>query len=84
MINVETIENGVREILSSMFSNADIYTIELEDQLENKLGIDSLKVLQLIVELETKFNVEVDDNDLLLENFATINKIITIINRLTA
>lgn len=82
MIVQETVEYKVREILSAMFASVDVSVIEMETPLENKLGIDSLKTLQLIVELEQVFDIEVDDDDLLFENFATIHKIVELITRM--
>ncbi|TKI55089.1 acyl carrier protein [Brevibacillus antibioticus] len=41
----------------------------------NALGLDSKRALELLVALETELNVMVDDEDLVVENFATIEAI---------
>lgn len=41
-----------------------------------ELGLDSIKVIQLVVYLETELNITFDDEDLLLANFKTIELII--------
>lgn len=38
-------------------------------------GLDSIKGIQAIVLLEEEFHIELDDEDLLIENVNTINKI---------
>lgn len=55
--------------------------IELEDYNENLslLGIDSLVFIQLIIEIEQEFQIEIDDTDLSLENFLTINDFVSYI-----
>lgn len=66
----QTVTNKVSEVLRR--------TIQLhyDADLRNE-GLDSLRTIQLIVSLEAEFGIEIDDGDLLVENFSTINKIIT-------
>lgn len=57
----------------------------LEEILETKIddpgadlthyGMDSMRAIQLIVELETRYEIEFDDSELLLENFVKLNSI---------
>ncbi len=45
---------------------------ELDEAQElSRIGVDSLLSIRLIVELENRFEVTFDDEDLLLENFST-------------
>jgi acyl carrier protein len=44
-------------------------------------GLDSIKGIQAVVMIEGQFNIEIVDEDLLLENFNTINKIKKIIEK---
>lgn len=63
------IENGdikEREKLPLIQLDTDLYSI----------GMDSLLFIQLIVLLETAYSIEIDDEDLLIERFSTINQII--------
>jgi len=43
--------------------------------------LDSLGLQQLITYLEQKYNIMVDDEDLLPENFATVNAIAALISK---
>ncbi|MFC1745705.1 phosphopantetheine-binding protein [Candidatus Riflebacteria bacterium] len=43
--------------------------------------IDSLSILKLVNEIEEEFNIEIDENDLEIENFETLNKIAELIER---
>ncbi|GFN32200.1 acyl carrier protein [Paenibacillus xylaniclasticus] len=43
----------------------------------SSLGMNSMKAIQLIVELETRYDIEFEDSELLLKNFNTINSILT-------
>lgn len=63
------IENGdikEREKLPLIQLDTDLYSV----------GMDSLLFIQLIVLLEAVYSIEIDDEDLLIERFSTINKII--------
>ncbi|MED0679007.1 acyl carrier protein [Aneurinibacillus thermoaerophilus] len=44
------------------------------------IGLDSMVAINLIVALEQEFDLEFRDEDLLLENFRTLEKIGTLIN----
>ena len=44
-------------------------------------GLDSMKAVELVVELENEYDIEVDDEDLLIENLNTISKINTLIKK---
>lgn len=43
-------------------------------------GLDSLNTIKLIVNLEVEFEIQIDDQDLLVENFSTINKIFILLS----
>jgi len=57
--------------LNSLNYNADL----------QEIGYDSLQMIRLIIMIEEKFNIEVEDDDLLFDNFNSIEKIINIINK---
>lgn len=48
--------------------------------IENGL-IDSLSIVQLIGEIEDTFDIELDDEDMTIENFATVVAIETLVNK---
>lgn len=49
-------------------------TLSIDDLLIEK-GLDSMKSIHLIVQLEEKFDIVFEDEEILFENFATINTI---------
>ena len=50
-------------------------SIDLNASLKNVYGIDSLQIVQLVIDLEEEFSIELDDEDLLFENYENINTI---------
>lgn len=42
----------------------------------SSVGMDSFLFIQLIVQLETIYSIEIADEDLLIEHFSSINKIL--------
>ncbi|PFL57259.1 phosphopantetheine-binding protein [Bacillus cereus] len=60
--------------------------LECNDELSigdnlGELGLDSLNTVTLIVELEEQFNITFEDEELLFDNFSTLEKICTITER---
>ena len=48
-----------------------------EDLVER--GLDSLKAIELVVYIEDNYGISISDDDLLIDNISTINKISTLI-----
>lgn len=63
------------------FENAEIYVDrEMDDLMEAKdYIVDSIQFIQLIVQLEKEFEIEMPDDLLLFENFETFEKICNLI-----
>ena len=61
----------------SICSNIEIHDINIFDD----LGFDSISFIQLIVDIERNFEIEIDDNMLLMENFSTVGQIENIISK---
>lgn len=74
------IESVVLMIIRKIIDNKEV-TDELIWEIDYKdTGlIDSMKFISLIFELERAFNIEVDINNLLIENFSEFVKIVTYI-----
>ena len=51
------------------------------DQDLGEVGFDSMKMMHLIVEIEMMFDIAFEDEDLLLENFMTIEKIVAMVEK---
>ncbi|MFB5763585.1 acyl carrier protein [Paenibacillus medicaginis] len=54
----------------------------LTEESLSKWGLDSLKTIELIVILEKEFDIIFDNNDLLLDNFGTIEKILLLLAKM--
>jgi acyl carrier protein len=48
--------------------------LDFETDLRNE-GLDSIKTIVLIVNMEVEFDIQIDDQDLVVENFSTVSKI---------
>lgn len=44
--------------------------------------LDSLQIVQLVVELESEFNIEIEDEDLSIDNLKSFDRIVSLITRL--
>lgn len=74
------IKTEVIQLISELFKgkgfNTDI--IEYADLVDD-IGMDSIIFISIVVELETKFVIEVPEDMLLMENFKTINDIVSVV-----
>lgn len=64
----------ISQIVSRLLEN-EINESSYNANLQNEFGMDSIILIELIIELETVFDIEIKDEDLLLENFENINSI---------
>lgn len=69
---VSMLEQVITKKLSEML-NREV-SIDYETDLR-KEGLDSIKTIELIVNIEVEFDIQIDDQDLLVENFSTVSKI---------
>lgn len=77
MVGVKEIQGclvdlGVLEDGSAILANESLFELGL---------IDSLTIMMLVSELETRFKVQVPEYDLLPDNFDTINAIAAYVNK---
>ena len=70
----------VNEILRERSYDEDI-TSELK--LNEDLGLDSLNLVELMVELEDKFNIEIDESDLDPAALQTVDQIYALVSKYT-
>lgn len=54
----------------------------LDISLTNHLGFDSITLIELIVHIEKKFNIHVDPDAMLLDNFDTPRAIVTLVSNI--
>ena len=75
-------EEKIKEILGTVLelTPEQIETIGVEDDLI-ALGLDSLNSIEVIVNLECEFGIQVDDEDLLLDNIASVHLLMELIEK---
>lgn len=71
-------KNLVNEILKEKSFCEDI-TPELK--LNEDLGLDSLNMVELMVELEERFNIEIDESDLDPAELQTVSQIYALVKK---
>ena len=75
--------SGIEEIIGVVNDvlNEEIITVDdIERNLITDFALDSLVIVELIMALE-EFGIQIDDEDLLIENFSTVKSIYQIINK---
>lgn len=50
------------------------------DETLNRIGVDSVNFIEIVISLEEEFNIAFEDDELLLHNLNTINKLKSIIS----
>lgn len=75
-------EEKVKEILETVLelTPEQVEAIGVEDDLI-ALGLDSLNSIEVIVNLECEFGIQVDDEDLLLDNIASVHLLMELIKK---
>lgn len=66
-------EERIKEIVTTVLElSEDVAETIDEDTDLQELGLDSMTCVEVVVNLEDEFGIEVDEEDLLVENMATI------------
>ncbi|MGE6631455.1 acyl carrier protein [Bacillus sp. NPDC077027] len=76
MTNVQSLSSQVKELVLRSLGHEPKSTIGVDEELANH-GLDSIKAVSLILELEEVFDIQFADEELLTEHFSTINKIVS-------
>lgn len=79
-MSAKTIKQEIIELVFDFFENegVDIDIIEYVDLIDD-LGMDSIKFISIVVEIELYYGIEVPDDMLLLENFKCVDDIVSIV-----
>lgn len=78
---MEDISSKVKAFLDRFFQNLNLQ----DDQDIFALGfVNSLFAMQLVLFVESEFGISVDDGDLDIDNFRSINAIVHLVERKTA
>lgn len=75
-ILIELIFKDNDSTIGSLINDDEIMQINIFDD----LGYDSVRFIELIVDIENRFQIELDDELLVINNFSTISRIIEIIS----
>ena len=79
-MTTEIIKQEVIELISELFKDKgfDIDILEYVDLIDD-LGMDSITFISIVVEIEAHFDIEVPDEMLVLENFKSVDNIVSIV-----
>lgn len=70
------IEEKLKEVIVNIaMQDVDVADINEETNLVKDLGYDSVQIIELIVELETEFDIEIEDDDLDIENMVVYSRL---------
>jgi len=73
-----------RIIVNNLFVEIAEDQIGLDDGLRTIVGLDSIGFVELRVQCEQQFNVQINDDDYTPENFTSIRQLANLIDRLQA
>lgn len=74
------IEKLVREKLREIMQIENPEQLSAEEDLK-EYGMDSLNAIELVVVLEMEFGIEFSEEDLLVDNLCTIQKLVDTVNK---
>ncbi len=72
-------ESDIRELIDQV--NIKGIEYENEDSLFDNGILDSLKTIQLILLIEKKLNISIDQADLIIEDFENVDSLVDYINK---
>jgi len=82
-----TFEENIKKIVQQQLVNytegEDFNDIKVSDNLQNDLGADSLDMIELMMAMEDKFDLEIQENEWSKE-IVTVNDILDLVNRYDA
>ncbi|EFM12157.1 phosphopantetheine-binding protein [Paenibacillus curdlanolyticus YK9] len=66
---------SLRQAVAELLGRSDLSQTLDENESLQSLGLDSVKLINLVIMIEKQYAVMFDDSELLNENFDTLNKI---------
>lgn len=73
-------ERVIRDKLEEIMEIEHPEELSLEEDLK-EYGMDSLNAIELVVALELEFGIEFEEEDLLVDNLCTIQKLIDVVSK---
>ncbi|MCI9537710.1 MAG: acyl carrier protein [Eubacterium sp.] len=74
------LEKTIRNKLAEVLKIENPEEISLEKDLK-EYGMDSLNAIELVVALEMEFGIEFAEDDLLVDNLCTVQKLILVVRK---
>jgi len=78
MASTEEIRSGIAEVVNDINGNA-VEDVTLDKSFVDDLGVDSLSMLEIINDLQDKFDMEIPDED--AKNLKTVGDAVAYIER---
>ena len=75
------IKNTLHSLLRNTLSLQNDFDILDEHKIVEDLGADSLNIVEIIMEVETEFDIEIDDTE--IDNIETVNDLVKLIQDLS-
>lgn len=72
----EEVKSRVLHVVSDVFPDIDVDNINMAAELTTEYGVDSVSIIQLIVELEGEFGIEFEDTELALGLYFDMNDVV--------
>jgi len=69
------------EVFKSIFPEEKHYLLKGNFHLQNDLGIDSLSMINLLLSIEDRYNIEIDYDSIILKEFETYESVYAFVNR---
>ncbi|WP_171629782.1 acyl carrier protein [Paenibacillus plantarum] len=81
--SLHTYYDVIRVLLTNVMKQDQetVFGLSEDDDLRN-YDFSSLAAVELVVALELKFNILIEEEDMLIENLCTLNQIATLVRRL--
>jgi acyl carrier protein len=81
MQNIKDVENEIEDRILGMLGQLsvpkrDALEIAISDSLEHNLNIDSLSFVELLIEIENTFNIQFDEDFLLMDAYPNVGSVI--------
>ena len=74
--------DNIKAVINSILSEKRFSdTITADMQLKEDMGFDSLSLVELIIDLEDRFDIEIDESDLDPGQLKTVGQIYTLVDK---
>jgi len=76
-------ENIIKMLPVALKRDESVLSLVKDNTDLREYGLDSISSIELIVMIEDEFNISVEDDDLLIDNFNTLEKIMLLLEKYT-